>query len=291
MSLYRDFESVEELDAQYRLELSVPNTKRYIIDFNSRSAERRACGNCSLDIPYGQSLDETFDLFAPDATEKQRPALFFIHGGYWKSTQSKTWSFIADGMDPHGVVTVVENYALAPGVSIAEIVRQHRAAFAAMWKSSEELGIDRERIVIAGHSAGGHAVGALLGTNWAEFGLPDVPYAAAIPISAIMDLRPLRYSYVAPWLQLSPSDALELSPQLQAPARLPATFAVVGSLETAEFRRQTRDWVDLCTNNGFSTSYVEFKRNHYDILEELADPAGGLAQLVANVVRFEGRGR
>ncbi|MCZ2813816.1 alpha/beta hydrolase [Modestobacter sp. VKM Ac-2979] len=280
MSLYRDFATVEELTAQYDIEATVPDFGAYATDFVARSAATREALGGTLDVRYGATLTETYDVF-PGAGEGLSPALYFVHGGFWKATDSKVWSYVADGMAPHGVVTVVESYTLAPAVSVAEITRQHRAAFAHLYRNAEEFGVDRSKIVVAGHSAGGHAVGALLATDWAgEYGLPAQPFAGALPFSAVMDLRPLVHSFVQPWLNLSPGDAAALSPQLHLPTAVPPTLAVVGTRETEEFERQSRDWAAACQAAGLDVEFRTLERNHFDILDDLADPDGELARAV-----------
>ena len=166
--LYRDFTTVEEITALYDIEATVPDFGAYAADYVARSAATRERLRGVLDVRFGPTLAETLDAFP--GGDGARPTVFFVHGGYWKATDSKVWSYVADGLAPHGVTTVVSNYALAPQVSVAEIVRQHRAAFATVWQRAEELGVDRDNIVIAGHSAGGHAVAALLATDWAAAG-------------------------------------------------------------------------------------------------------------------------
>jgi len=274
--LYRDFTTVEEITALYDIEATVPDFGAYAADFVRRSAETRQRLGGTLDVPFGSTLAETFDVFP--AGDGVRPTVFFVHGGYWKATDSKVWSYVADGLAPHGVTTVVSNYALVPQVSIAEIVRQHRAAFATAWRRAEELGIDRDNIVIAGHSAGGHGVAALLDTDWAgEYGLPEQPFVAAIPVSPVLDLRPLPHSWLAPYLQLNPATALQLSHM--APVSGVPTHVVVGSRETPEFERQSRDWAAAGQRAGLPVELTVLDHNHFSILDELADPVGVLTKI------------
>ena len=281
MSLYREFDTVDELTAQYDIEATVPDFGAYADDYVARSAATRERLGGTLDVRYGATLTETFDVFPGTGAEGLAPALFFVHGGFWKATDSKVWSYVADGMAPHGVTTVVENYTLAPAVTVGEITRQHRAAFAYLYRNAEELGVDRSKIVIAGHSAGGHAIGALLATDWAgEYRLPAQPFAGALPVSAVMDLRPLVHSFVQPWLNLTVEDTLALSPQLNLPTAVPPTLAVVGTQETDEFERQSRDWAAACVEAGLPVDFRTLERNHFDILDDLADPDGELTRAV-----------
>ncbi len=273
--LYRDFATVEEITALYDIEATVPDFGAYAADFVARSAATRERLGGHLDVRFGATLAETFDVFP--GGDGPRPTVFFVHGGYWKATDSKVWSYVADGLAPHGVTTVVSNYALAPQVTVAEIVRQHRAAFATAWQRAEELGIDRDNIVVAGHSAGGHAVAALLATDWAgEYGLPAQPFVGALPVSPVFDLRPLPHSWLAPYLQLTPADALALSHL--APVSTVPTHVVVGTRETPEFERQSRDWAAAGQEAGLPVELTLLDHNHFTIMDELADPDGVLTR-------------
>ena len=282
MPLYRGFETVEQLDAQYNLTAKVPDFPQVAASWDRRSESTRSRLDGSLDVPYGPTLAETVDIFpGSGAGAGPRPAVLFVHGGYWMRTSSKQWSYLADGLAPHGITTVVENYALCPEVTVTEIVRQHRAAFAWLWRNAAELGIDRDNIVLAGHSAGGHAVATLLGTDWpGQYGLPAQPFRAAVPISGIFDLRPLPYTYLAPYLQLTASEAAALSPQLRLPGQLPPTLAAVGGDEPSELRRQSRDWAQACLANGLPVELRELPGDHFSVLDALADPDGALARAV-----------
>nr|WP_284700771.1 alpha/beta hydrolase [Robbsia betulipollinis] len=209
------------------------------------------------------------------------PALFFVHGGYWKATTSKEWSYVAKGLTDKGFVVVVENYALRPAVTVAEIVRQHRAAFAHFWAHAGEHGVDASRIVVAGHSAGGHAVAMLMQTPWeSEYGLPAHPIKAAIPISGLFDLRPLAPTVFGPMLALSESEETALSPQLHVQASDVPHVVVYGTQETDEFERQSSHYAQALDAAGIPCDVLPLPHDHFTILDALADGDGVIARLL-----------
>jgi len=278
-ALYRDFASIEELDAQYNLDDNVPDFPKYIESYISRSAMARETLDCSLDVPFGPTVEEHLDIFR--AETQGGPAMVFIHGGYWRITSSKEWSFLADGPVAAGYSTFVTNYALCPMVTIGEIVRQHRAAIAWIYRNAEELGIDRQRIIVTGHSAGGHAVAEVLATDWqADYGLPADVVKAGVAISGVFDLRPLPNTFLAPWLQLNQTDVARLSPQLNIPRSIPPLAVMYGSQETQEFRRQSIDYHDSCKEAGLDVELMALPRHHFDILDDLADNQGPIFRAV-----------
>ncbi|MGJ3439466.1 alpha/beta hydrolase [Pseudomonas sp. Je.1.5.c] len=269
--LYRNFTTRQALDEQYDVEQTVPDFGQYVSHYVESSAIAREQLTCSLDIRYGASVEETVDIFYPsDATASVlKPAVFFIHGGFWKATTSKEWSFVAQGLAKLGVVTVVENYTLCPKVSVAEIIRQHRAAYAYVWNNAARFGIDRNRIVLVGHSVGGHGVAELLATQlWGDYGLAPTPYKAAIAVSGLFDVRPIPHTFAGPILGLSVSDAESLSPYLRISNNRVPLQVVVGEQETDEFIRQSLDYITACSEQGWEVEKYIAEKNHFDILDE-----------------------
>ncbi|WP_191906699.1 alpha/beta hydrolase [Microbacterium lushaniae] len=279
--LYRDFTSVDELNRAYDIEATVPDFGAYAGDFVARSAAYRDEARGLLDVRYGPTVDETYDVFLPIADAPgPRPALFFIHGGYWKATTSKVWSYVARGLAARGFVVAVENYALCPRVSIAEIVRQHRAAYAHFFAHAGDYGVDVDRIVISGHSAGGHAVATLLQADWVgDYGLPREPFAGALPVSGVFDLRPLVHTFLNTDLHLDEGAADSLS-VLSTPPVVPSLVVAYGNDETPEFERQSIDFAAMVSSSGHPVEVVVRENNHFDILESLADGTGELARIV-----------
>ena len=129
MKLYRDFTSQEEIDLEYNMAITVPDTKRWMEKvYVQESAKVRHELKCELDVRFGPTVDETVDVFP--AKEPGAALLVFIHGGYWNWGSSKEFSLVARGPVAHGVTFVVTNYSLCPKVTIAEITRQIRAVIA-----------------------------------------------------------------------------------------------------------------------------------------------------------------
>src|SRR5262245_25605646 len=152
--------------------------------FVNGSAAARADLDCTLDVRFGPTLDETLDIFP--ARRPGSPVLVFVHGGYWRILSSKEFSLVARGPVAHDVTVVVTNYSLCPKVSIAEITRQSRAAIAWLSREARSFNGDPERIFVCGHSAGGQQVGMVVATDWpGEHGLPQDSIKAGIPISGL----------------------------------------------------------------------------------------------------------
>lgn len=228
----------QELDAQYNNRERVAGTQQWIEKWTAQSAVTRNARGGTYDIAYGDHPAETLDIFP--AAEPDAPVTIFVHGGYWHLLDKSDFSYVANGFVPHGVTTVIINYALAPGVDMDDIVRQVRAAVSWTYLNAHHFGADRERIHVSGHSAGGHLVAMLLATDWprADFDLPGNVVKAGAAISGLFDLEPIRLCYLNEVLGMDEAMAVRNSPvHLAYPVEAPLLIAV-GGLESEEYHRQ-----------------------------------------------------
>ncbi|MCH1924208.1 alpha/beta hydrolase [Shewanella sp. C32] len=282
-TLYRDFTSAAEIDKQYDVEATVADFGEYVEFFIKNSEYARNNLTCTLDIRYGPTTDETLDIFYPKnaSSAELAPAVFFIHGGYWKATTSKEWSYVARALADLGIVTAVENYSLCPKVPVSEIVRQHRAAYSYFWRNAESLGVDRNKIMIVGHSVGGHGVAQLLSSNWQhEYDMPATPYVAAIAVSGLFDVRPIPHTTANPILKITPEEAISLTPVLTPDHGKVPLLVTVGTEETTEFLRQTKDFADACKQSEWQVSSAILERNHFNILDEFIEGEGVMINFI-----------
>lgn len=293
------------LDSQYNNRARVPEAvqhlQRWAADSATARAALQASGQALLDVPYMADLAlppaaQTLDIFTPPpgATPPAGgwPVLLFVHGGYWRALDKADHSFIAPSWVAQGAIVVIPNYALCPAVRVGTITDQMRQAVA--WTARHIGNLNGQpgnpdRLSVAGHSAGGHIVGMLLSTRWAEWGgsgaalpgQPDgTPIRHGISISGLFDLEPIRQTPFLADLGLTPDEA-----QAQSPIHHRHTggqlTAVVGGDESEEFLRQNGL---LRTAWGEATAPVAEVLpglNHFSVVEELTRPSSRLSVLVA----------
>jgi len=222
------------------------------------------------DVAYGPGLRQRYDVTAP-LHGAARPCLVFIHGGFWQEG-SKAWSgFAARDLAQAGWAHVGLGYTLAPEATLAEIVGEVATALRHLRAQASDYGIDPDRIVLAGHSAGAHLAAAML----AGLGGDDLPGALAgyVLISGVYDLAPVAASYVNDRLGLSPVDVERLSPLLFWPAADRPVHLLVGAGEPEAFRRQSDALAALWGRELRRISLVRVPgRDHFDILDEVTRP-------------------
>ncbi len=144
----------EFVERGYNLRAAVPEHPQWFEHYAATSAEARARFAPRLDLRYGPGPKETLDLFVP--ARPARGTLVFLHGGYWRALDKSDFSYVAPPFLAHDLAVAVVNYDLCPDVTVATIVDECRRALAWLVREGAALGAPADRIVIAGHSAGGH---------------------------------------------------------------------------------------------------------------------------------------
>src|SRR5215510_1230174 len=158
--VYRYYDQAE-LERQLNARATVPDFTPIMARYASESAQMRERLARQLSVSYGTTEPETLDIF-PSAVTGPAPIFVFLHGGMWRLLSSADSCFMAECLTQAGACVVAVNYALAPHVSLAEIVRQSRAAVAWVHAHAHEFGGDPARIRVAGSSAGGHLAAMML---------------------------------------------------------------------------------------------------------------------------------
>ncbi|NBR05298.1 MAG: alpha/beta hydrolase [Planctomycetes bacterium] len=100
------------------------------------------------------------DLFLPPNPENA-PVFFFVHGGAWVQGDKNffgIYSAIGRLAAQNGMIGVVISYRLTPKVKHPSHAEDVARAIAWTTKNIKKYGGDPERIILCGHSAGGHLV-------------------------------------------------------------------------------------------------------------------------------------
>lgn len=279
-------------DSQYNNRARIPEHAEIFERWSRASALTREKSACEIDVPYGEHPSEKLDVFL--TPRPHAPVLVYIHGGYWRALDKRDQSFVAASYANAGAVVVIPNYALCPAVTIEHICLQLARALAWTWRNAARYGGDPARIVVAGHSAGGHLAAMMLACDWPAVAsdLPAGLVGAALSISGLFELEPLRHApFLAPDLRLDEASALKLSPAaFPAPPR-GRLYAVVGAQESEEFIRQNalirKAWgpvrVPVCETVPGA--------NHLTVLHDLADPQARLHRLGLDLLGLEAPAR
>ncbi len=276
-----------DYEAEYNNRARVPEYAeifaRWAREAEDYRAETFKRGRAELGLSYGDSPRQFIDLFL-SATKSTAPLAMFIHGGYWRSLDPSMFSHMAHGLNAHGVAVAVAGYDLCPIVTIADIIEQMRRACVFLW---QRFG---QRLLVYGHSVGGHLAGAMVATDWQAL-YPKAPadlVPAGYSISGVFDLTPLIGVSMNQDLRLDADGARRVSPLFWPLAPGRSFDAVAGALESSEFKRQSKIIVQAWQPTA-QTRYEEIAgANHFTIAEALADPQSAMvARLVELAQRIK----
>jgi arylformamidase len=265
-----------EFDAQYNLRAGRPDYEATVIPrWTAASEAARAALGGELDIRYGEGDKQKLDLFR--CADPAAPTLVYFHGGYWQRGDKSLYSFLAAPFVASGIHVAVVGYDLCPAVTITRISEEAREALAFLWRKAGALGIDRDGLVVMGHSAGGHITEMMMATDWPAFGadLPADLVKAGIPLSPLSWLEPVRRTQALnAGIRMDAAEAEAQSPMTQHPPVTDAPQMVaVGGAETAEFHRQARMYVEAYATPARPIDlYIVPDVDHFDELDVLADP-------------------
>ena len=257
-------------DDEYNTRAYAPDHVEVLGRIASSAARYRAQATAGkrteLDVPYGVTPRQIVDIFYSSAGPNA-PVAVFIHGGFWRALQPSAFSGVAAGLNARGVTVALPGYDLCPQVGIGDIVEQMRQAVLFLYKRFGK------RMLVLGHSAGGHLASCMVATDWAKLGAPADLVPAAMGISGLYDLSPLVHTAMNTDWKLTDAEARRLSPLLMPAPKGKVFDCVVGGIESAEFLRQSRILADAWGKASVTTRYdAPAGIHHFTVIEPLGDP-------------------
>jgi acetyl esterase/lipase len=207
----------------------------------------------------------------PSGAERS-PVLIFYYGGGWVKGTRAEYGWAARAYAAKGFVVVVPDYRKVPDVVFPAFVQD--AADAVKWTHDNiaRYGGDPDRIAIAGHSAGGYAVGMLaLDPQWlAAAGAPGA-VKAAVGLSGPYDFYPYTGRAIAAFSKW-PKPA-ETQPITYARADAPPMMLVTGTEDTTVRPKNARNLFKKLAALGAPVEEKEYPGlGHEDIAMALSLP-------------------
>ena len=187
------------------------------------------------------------DLITTSKPSIPKPTVVYIHGGGWlESTKEAALLRILPYL-PRGMNVINVEYRMAPQSLAPAAVEDCRCALHWVYDHAAEYGVDTSKIVVVGHSAGGHLAlmtGLLdpsagfdngcqrLSMEWRESTIRDVRVAAIVNFYGPTDLpKLLDRNFARRWFGALP-DRIELAKQLSpvnyVRANSPPVITIIG---------------------------------------------------------------
>ncbi len=116
------------------------------------------------DIEYGRAGDHPLllDIYQPTDPGKPHPLIVWVHGGAWRSGSKDNVPITR--MLEHGFAIASVEYRLSPIARFPAQIHDIKAAIRYLRAHADEYGFDKDKIIVAGASAGGH-LAALVGVS------------------------------------------------------------------------------------------------------------------------------
>ena len=210
-------------------------------------------GHVAFDVVYGEAnhVKLRLDVITVGSTRVPKPTLIYFHGGGWlegtkESTLLYMLPYLALGMN-----TVNVEYRMAPESLAPAAVEDSRCALHWVYDNAAQYGFDTSKIVVSGHSAGGHLAlmtGLLkpsdgfdntcrrLSDEWREGTIQDVKVAAIVNFFGPTDLvrlveGPTTRNYAVRWFGGLPNReelAKRVSPVTYVRPGAPPVLTIMG---------------------------------------------------------------
>ncbi len=240
----------------------------------------------STNHTYGPESRQKLDVYSPKDA-KDRPVVVFFYGGSWTAGSRGLYRFVGAALAERGIVTVVPDYRLYPQVKFPLFLDDGALAVAWVQKHAHEFGGDPQRIVLMGHSAGGHEAAFL------AYDRRLLEKAGALPES-IVGFVGLSGPYaLAPDTKIlntifaSPDTEAEWQPVRFVTSQAPPTLLVHGTTDDVVSIKHAEALRDALQANHVrvETRFYPDKR-HSDTVAGFSIPARGRTPVLDHSVRF-----
>lgn len=137
--------------------LTPEQARDWLIEAQSAPVDKIDVDIQDLDVPAGSGESIPMRIVRPKGEGGPLPLIFYLHGGGWvmgnRTTHDRLIRELADGV---GAAVAFPEYTPAPEGKYPLQLEETYAALQHILKHAEDFDIDREKVILAGDSAGGN---------------------------------------------------------------------------------------------------------------------------------------
>jgi arylformamidase len=222
---------------------------------------------------YGSTPIEGVDLWK--TRRPNAPVMMFIHGGSWRSGRSRDFAGYAEPFIKAGAHFVSVDFTNVKETKgdLFPMVDQCRRAVAWTYQNAKSLGGNPDAIYLCSRSSGSHLAGCVVITEWEKFGVPRNVLKGAVLGSGMYDVKPVRLSARSSFVAFTDEMEQALSAARHIDKIHTPLVLGIGTLETPEFQRQSRDFAAALEKAGKPVKLVVGEGyNHYEVGESIGHP-------------------
>lgn len=216
------------------------------------------------------------DIYVPKEKGDGREIIVFIHGGNWDSGKKELYRFFGKRMADKGKIAVIINYRLSPDVDYFPMAMDCASAIKWVHDHIAAYGGDRNKIVVSGHSAGGHLAALISNDNQYFDSLKIVnPIKGCVLLDAFgLDMFSYfptsRYKHDEKYKIVFGQDPVtwkKASPVFYLNASSPPHLLLLGGNTFPGIKRQMHNYANTLQQKGIKNSfYIVPKRSHVGMI-------------------------
>ena len=242
-------------------------------------------------IAYGDHPLQALDVYMPQGHHAvaKAPVILFFYGGCWggcNTYEKAHYRFVADTLTTEGYVVAIADYRRYPEVLIEPILQDAALATAWVAENIESYGGDKNRIYLAGHSAGAHLAAMTLLDKNRLSATQQAQIAGFIGLAGPYDFLPLTEAYQEV-LFGPPENYPSTQPINYVTGSEPPMLLLWGDADTSVFKQNIVNMeAKVAELGGTAQTHIYPNMSHIEILTRLARPFKNKSTVLADIRNF-----
>lgn len=150
-------EAINQSGSPQIYELSIPEARNVLLQAQSGDVPKLEADIEDLSLPVGEGKEVSVRIVRPSGSKGALPVIMYFHGGGWvlgdKTTHDRLIREIANGSN---AAVVFVNFTPSPEAQYPVAIEEAYVATDYISKNGKTLGLDSNRLAVAGDSVGGN---------------------------------------------------------------------------------------------------------------------------------------
>jgi acetyl esterase/lipase len=226
-------------------------------------------------VSFGEKPWQNLDIYLPEIQSKDTqplPVVVFFYGGSWEDGNKEMYQFVGDALANRGYITVIADYGKYPDIAFPTFVEDGAKAVAWTYESIANYGGNKEKLYLAGHSAGAYIAAMLTADNHylAEEGLSNNIISAFAGLAGPYDFEPNTDSLKAIFESAKADNYQGMKVTSYIDGNEPPMLLTWGEKDETVYRRN----IDLLAEkikqkNGRVETILYPEMNHSDLIKDM----------------------